>query len=194
MKHTYLLLILLIISLNLFSQNRNDSVKKNIFMPDYVVTQFAGNIGYISAGFGYDLFHSAMKAELIYGYVPDKYSPNEIHTITIKTVFPLIRKQIFGIEISPYLGMTSSLELGGNSMIILPDYYPEDYYGTNAFHFTFLGGLNFHTKLPHAQHIHSMDFYCETLTVDNSFWYFISSKEVKANMVFSIDLGARFYF
>ena len=194
MKQSYLLLIFFIISINLFSQSRIDSVRTNRFIPDYVVTQFAGNIGYLSVGVGYDLFNNFIKAELIYGYVPEKYSVNEIHTISLKTIFPLFKKEIYGFEISPYLGLTTSLELGDNSFIILPDYYPDGYYATNAFHFTFLGGVNIHTKLSYTQYIHSMDLYCEALTVDNSFWYFISSKEVKARQVFSIDLGARFYF
>ncbi len=193
-KHIYILLFLLIISPNIFSQEGIDSIKTNILTPDYVITQFAGNIGFLSAGIGYDLFNKVMKAELIYGFVPLKYSSNEIHTISLKTVFPLFRKQIYGFEISPYLGMTTSLELGDNSLLILPDYYPKGYYGTNAFHFTFLGGINFHTKLSHTQHIHSIDLYCEALTVDNSLWYFISSPEVKIKQVFSIDVGTRFYF
>ena len=193
MKHIYLFLLLLTISLNLLSQENNNT-KTNIFKPDYVAIQFAGNIGYLSAGIGYDLFNNVMKIELIYGYIPKKYSVTGIHTISLKTVFPIIRKQFYGIEVSPYLGMTTSLEMGDNSILILPDYYSKGYYGINAFHFVFLGGINFHKKPPSAQCIHSMDFYCEALTVDNSFWYFISSKEVKAQQIFSIDLGARLYF
>lgn len=48
--------------------------QKHWSVPDYVKTQFAGNIGLISVGAGYQLFNKVVYTELLYGFVPKAVS------------------------------------------------------------------------------------------------------------------------
>ena len=194
-KNIYTLFISLLFFHNSFSQDSTLIKDKVWFIPDYVKTQFAGNIGLLSVGFGYQFMNNHLYSELLYGYVPISISKAEqIHTITIKNTFSVITKKINTIALSPITGFTSSFETGNNSFLILPDKYPKGYYGTNALHFTFFIGSSIHKDFINLKIIKGADLYFELGTVDTYLWYAITSKEVKVNKIFSSAIGINLYF
>lgn len=84
---------------NTFAQDailiQDKAKEKAWYEPDYAKMQFAGNLGVLSVGVGYQLFNKVVYTELLYGYVPVSISKaNEIHLISIKNTFPLYRKKI----------------------------------------------------------------------------------------------------
>lgn len=180
---------------NAFSQDSTlikDKIKP--FIPDYVKTQFAGNIGFLSVGVGYQFLKNHLYTELLYGYVPASISKAKpIHTITIKNTFPILSKNFNTIALSPIAGFTTSLETGKNSFVILPDKYPKGYYLPNAFHLTFFIGASVHKDFVNFKLIKGADLYFELSTVETYLWYAIKSKDVKLNDIVSSAIGINLY-
>jgi len=112
----------------------NDTYRnKQWYIPDYVKTQFAGNIGFFSIGTGYQFFEDKLQTDIFYGYVREKYSGIDIHHITHKNTCNPLRYD-FSDEyiLSPLLlGLHFSYKVGNNNYgtwLILPDRYPDNYF------------------------------------------------------------------
>lgn len=193
-RNTFTLFAILFLT-NVFANDTTLIKVKGWYVPDYTKVQFAGNIGLLSVGFGYQFLNNHLYSELLYGYVPASVSKAEaIHTITIKNTFPILNKEFKTITLSPITGFTASFETGNNSFLKLPEKYPSDYYGTNAFHFTFFIGAKAHKALIKNSTIKGVDLYFEFGSVDTYLWYAIIEKEVKINQIFSSAIGINLYF
>lgn len=170
--------------------------EKSWYVPDYAKVQFAGNIGFVSVGVGYQLFKKVLYSELLYGYVPEAVSKaDRIHLLTIKNTFPIYRKEIGNnLTITPIAGLTTTYEIGTNSFTTLPSIYPEGYYVPNAFHFTLFAGALIHKDFTDSKIIKGVDFYMEVGTVETYLWYNITSTEVSLSDTFSTSVGINFYF
>jgi hypothetical protein len=196
-KSIYILLIAFLFFTNTFAQD-STFVKENSkawFIPDYVKMQFAGNIGILSVGVGYELINDVLFTELLYGYVPASVSNAEnIHLITIKNTFPFLTRQFGDFRFSPIVGFTTSLETGNNSFLILPDKYPRGYYLPSAIHFTLFVGASVHKDFKNSKIIKGADLYMEVGTVETYLWSAITSREVSLNDVFSTAIGINLYF
>lgn len=195
-KNVYILVLFLLIFSKTFGQDTNSDKKDAWYVPDYVKVQFAGNIGFVSLGAGYQIFNKVLYSELLYGYVPEAVSKTDrIHLITIKNTFPIYRKKIGeDLTITPIAGLTTSYQIGTNSFTTLPEIYPEGYYVPNAFHFTLFAGGLIHKDFKKKSIFSGVDFYAEVGTVETYLWYTITSKEVGLNDTFSASFGFNFYF
>ena len=192
MKGRYLLALIfafLVVHGTIGQESNADRVKKG-YSPDYVKVQFAGNIGLLSAGVGYNVFNDFMATELLYGYVPESVSEAEkIHVLTLKNTIPVYSKTWDEIRASLITGFTFTYETGNNSELKFPDRFPDGYYFTNAFHVTLFGGVNVHKKFEKSRKFKGIDFYIEWGAVETYLWYAITSKEVKLKDAFSTALG-----
>ena len=198
-KKILLPLVALLFLSNTFAQDailiQDKAKEKAWYEPDYAKMQFAGNLGVLSVGVGYQLFNKVVYTELLYGYVPVSISKaNEIHLISIKNTFPLYRKKIGNYTVSPIAGFTGSLETGNNSFLVLPDKYPKGYYVPSAIHFTLFIGVLVHKDFWNSKIIKGIDFYYELGTVETYLWSAIISKEIGLNDVFSSAIGINLYF
>ncbi len=62
------------------------------FLPDHATIQYAGGIGFLSAGFGYESKKLKTSFDFFYGYVPEEVGGVDIHSITGKFTWnPLSR-------------------------------------------------------------------------------------------------------
>lgn len=195
-RKIFIVPILLLFVNNFYAQEVISVKEKSWYVPDYVKTQFAGNIGLVSVGAGYQLFNKKLYSELLYGFVPEFASrADNIHLITIKNTFPIFRKEIGkNLTIAPIAGFTTTLDIGTNSFTTLPSKYPEGYYVPTAVHFTFFAGALVHKDFKEPKFFKGVDFYLEFGTVETYLWYVITSKEVSVFDVFSADVGVNFYF
>jgi hypothetical protein len=195
-KNIFSVSVILLFFIKSYAQEPNLAKEKSWYVPDYVKVQFAGNIGLVSVGAGYQLFNKVLYTELLYGFVPESVSKSdEIHLITIKNTFPIFRKELGkNFTISPIAGFATTYEIGANSFTTLPSIYPEGYYVPNAFHFTLFGGAMVHKDFKDSKMIKGADFYFEVGTVETYLWYVITSKEVSTSDVFSTSIGINFYF
>jgi hypothetical protein len=195
-KNIFSVSVILLFFIKSYAQEPNLAKEKSWYVPDYVKVQFAGNIGLVSVGAGYQLFNKVLYTELLYGFVSESVSKSdEIHLITIKNTFPIFRKELGkNFTISPIAGFATTYEIGANSFTTLPSIYPEGYYVPNAFHFTLFGGAMVHKDFKDSKMIKGADFYFEVGTVETYLWYVITSKEVSTSDVFSTSIGVNFYF
>lgn len=84
-----LLIVLLATPFTLKGQSADGNYRQHRkwYVPDAAVIQYAGNMGMISAGPGYDLAHEKIAIDLLFGYVP-KFEATEIgRLITLKTSY-----------------------------------------------------------------------------------------------------------
>jgi hypothetical protein len=193
-RNTFTLFAILVFT-NVFANDTTLIKVKGWYVPDYTKVQFAGNIGLLSVGFGYQFLNNHLYSELLYGYVPASISKTEvIHTITVKNTFPILNKEFKTITLSPITGFTASFETGNNSFLKLPDKYPSGYYSPNAFHFTIFIGAKVHKNFINQKIMRGVDLYFELGSVDTYIWYTVLSKEVKINQIFSSAIGINLYF
>jgi hypothetical protein len=195
-KNIFSVSVVLLFFIKSYAQEPNLVKDKSWYVPKYVKVQFAGNIGLVSVGAGYQLFNKVLYTELLYGFVPESVSKSdEIHLISIKNTFPIFRKEIGkNFTISPIAGFATTYEIGTNSFTTLPSIYPEGYYVPNAFHFTLFGGAMVHKDFKESKMIKGADFYFEVGTVETYLWFAITSKEVSASDILSTSIGVNFYF
>ena len=169
--------------------------KREWYKPDYIKIQFAGNIGFMSIGAGYNWWRDVAQTDLIYGYVPESKGNATIHTFTIKNTFGLYKFNIRGkYNISPLLGFSLSFEPGENSFGNLPDKYPEGYYGRNCFYACLNLGLKSKFDFAEERHFSSLEVYSEINTVADYGFYNTIAKEDRNNIIYSYALGVNLFF
>jgi hypothetical protein len=194
-----MLCLIICISGNSFSQSfsKINSVmkEKKWYKPDYFKIQYAGNIGFMSLGLGYDWWREIAQSDLLYGYVPVNHGNATIHTFTIKNTFRLYEFKILNkYNLSPTFGFSVSLEPGENSYMRIPNRYPEGYYTSNSFYACLNAGIKSHLVFKYERRFSAMDLYFEINTLADYAYYNIVAQEDRSNKIFSIALGVNMFF
>jgi hypothetical protein len=195
MRNTLVILILLL-CLPDFAHAQagfNDSTRSmRWYVPHYVPLQFAGNIGFLSAGAGYNSNKQNYQLAIMYGYVPRSLAKSAIHTITAKNNFPL---GWYGIRnnraIIPYVGLGLTVEVGGNAFFRMPSHFPESYYDfPKNLHVIAYGGARLRQLFSDdVKALRGVEFYAEAGTVDVYVWYKTISNQIKFHEIFSLAIG-----
>ncbi|MEA2107697.1 MAG: hypothetical protein U9P82_13460 [Bacteroidota bacterium] len=109
---------------------RNDNKLLYSFLPDYYKLQYAGGIGFLSTGIGYGFFKERIEISYFYGYVPQWFSENDLHSVSLQFSGKLLKVNPTNkIEYYPLnIGIFVHHTFGSKYFIALPDHYPEDYY------------------------------------------------------------------
>jgi hypothetical protein len=121
-------LIILFVFVNLTigrSQERHWST------PDYLVLQYAGSIGYLSGGVGYNVFKDRARASLHFGHVPKTVGgPLNIFATKLMVVPRRPYRLSDRSTLSPFdFGLMVSYHLGEDFRSTWPEHrYPERYY------------------------------------------------------------------
>ena len=106
-----------------------DSASYKKFLPDYVKLQFAGGIGFLSTGIGYTFFDHRLDVSFFYGYVPECFTADDLHSISLQLTAKLFRFKYKNTEILPLnIGWFAHHTFGNEYWITLPDNYPDNYY------------------------------------------------------------------
>lgn len=106
------------------------SAQKDGFVPDFLTMQYAGSIGFLSVGAGYDVFNNHAMLSLQYGYVPVRKGGG-LNVLSAKLLF---RTGTVGLSqkttIEPLsAGMMVSYHLGSEFQSRWPGHrYPDGYY------------------------------------------------------------------
>jgi len=109
---------------------KNHSFEYKVLLPDYVKLQFAGGIGVISPGIGYTFFKHKLDVSLFYGYIPEYFTVDDLHSVSLQFTFKFLNFKVSdNIEILPLnIGMFSHHTFGNEFWVKLPDNYPKGYY------------------------------------------------------------------
>lgn len=203
MKHSKNILVLTIFLLTtcwpLRAQKANltehDCTTKKWYSPAYFKIQYAGNIGFMSLGLGYDWWQNKAQSTLLYGYVPETKGNATIHTFTLKNDFRLYSFSIKDkYNLQPTLGFSLSVEPGQNSYMRIPERFPDEYYAPNCFYACLNLGLKSNFKLDQERYFSSIDVYAEFNTLADYVFYNIIAQEHRSNNIGSMALGVNFFF
>lgn len=101
-------------------------------IPDFVTAQFAGSIGYLSVGLGYDIFGGNGRVGAHYGYVPAAKG-GSVRVFAAKMVyapFVIVSTREYGLQFNPIdVGIIASWHSGSGIKSHWPDtQYPRGYY------------------------------------------------------------------
>jgi len=141
-SHWFLLLCILIFINNTHAQSHVG--KYDWLLPDYVKLQYAGGIGFLSAGVGYTFVHQRIDASFFYGYVPKGIAIDDLSSVSLQFTAKLVRIRLSeNYQLLPLnLGWFIHHTFGSEYWIKLPSHYPPEYYwwspGRNAG--IFIGG------------------------------------------------------
>lgn len=98
--------------------------------PDFITAQYAGSIGYLSGGIGYDILKNRARVTVHYGHVP-KWKGGPLNIFATKFLYvPAVYQVTDRAAISPFdFGLMVSYHLGSNFRSRWPTHrYPERYY------------------------------------------------------------------
>lgn len=166
--------------------------------PDFIQIQYAGSIGYVSLGAGYDIFRNKARWSFHYGHIPPSKG-GELNIAATKLKF--IPKQYSlseKVSINPFdVGLMVSYHMGSDFRSRWPDHrYPENYYWWQTsfrFHLTIESSATFqlrkHTvfkELTTFVELNSNELYLVSL--------FQNLDSIRAWDVFMIGAGARLHF
>lgn len=120
--------------------------------PHHAKIQFAGSIGFLSGGFGYESANRRMQYDFFYGYVPEKFgSDAAIHSVTGKLTWTIFSKQLQNeLRLAPFTtGFLVNYAFGKQYFLFTTPNYPGFYYGfpTAAHIGIFIGGSITKNKL-----------------------------------------------
>lgn len=159
-------------------------------IPHHASLQFAGGIGFLSAGFGYDSKHKKLQGDLYYGYVPEEIGGVTIHSVTGKITWaPLSHKLSHTIRWHMLTtGLLVNYAFGKEYFLFAPENYPYSYYGfPTAMHVgLFAGGGLLYKKT---------QLYYELGTTDKELLSYINNAQsLRFGDILNLGVGMRVYF
>jgi len=175
----------------------HDTLRRtNRWIPDHIKAQFAGGIGFVSLGAGYENKKENIQADILYGYVPASVGGIEIHTVTGKfTWLPMKVVNWKTVQLRPLsAGLLFSYTAGDQYFLFNPENYPLSYYQyptalTIGF---FLGGQ---VQKILKNNIQLIGFYYELGTNEKAISnYILNHKTIGLNEIFHLGIGVRYRF
>lgn len=147
MRHLFAAGCLLLLSLMAIAQPG----KRPGITPDHLKLQYAGSIGFISVGAGYEWAKKKIHGDLYYGYVPAGVGGVDIHSVSAKfTWLPVSKKLENDVKLDLLTtGFLVNYAFGRNYHLFSRTKYSFVYYGfpTAAHVAVFLGGAISRKKL-----------------------------------------------
>ena len=166
--------------------------------PHHYKVQFAGGIGFLSAGFGYDFFKDRVDISYFYGYVPEWYSKEDLHSVSLQLTGKPVKFSI-NSKLAYYplnIGLFIHHTFGSEYYITLPDHYPEDYYWWSPGR---TGGLflegQFNLRYKESDQVFSeIGFYYRIVTRGVYLTSKFSNSSIPMEDIFSLGLGIVIYY
>ena len=187
---------------NIKYEQRIEKYKKrwSHIIPDYTKIQFAGGMGLLSAGIGWDYGKKHWETDFLLGFLPE-FSGQEAHaTVTLKENYIPWRVALsHETNFSQWMlePFTVSLYLnkifGEKFWQKPPKRYPQGYYyaATNLrINLAFGQRINLHFKNPRFSN--TMCVFYEVCTNDLYIMCAVQNKTLKINDIFSLSLGIKF--
>lgn len=161
------------------------------FLPDLIMFQTAGYIGYFVGGFGYNFFDNHLETIISYGYVPENIGGKKIHTFAFKNSFYPFKLNINkNIEIAPfYMGITALFALDRNLYWEYSTDCPKFYYPPTGTHLALNIGtqVTVYTKNTFFVELSMLDTYAKA-------YFWDDHKYLKFNECVTLAIGYKMTF
>jgi hypothetical protein len=163
-------------------------------LPHHAKLQYAGSIGFLSFGVGYQIKKDKLHADIIYGYTPESVGGLDIHAVTAKATWFPVKDKIWknDIHIRPLsTGVLVNYTFGKQYFGFNPDNYPYDYYKfPTAFHVGAFVGGQVNKKINNKTFIKRVGLYYELGTLDTEVISFIRShKALALSDIINLGIG-----
>ena len=165
-------------------------------VPDYVKLQYAGSIGWVSVGGGYDLLGQRVHAGLNYGYVPRQMGGG-LHLLSASLFYtPVKLKASKTVTIKPLdVGVKAVYHFGDQFYLNWPERFPRNYYWWKS-------ALRLHLALESsvthvikdAGKIKSLTAYIEFNTNDLYLISYVLNPSVSVTDIIKVGCGVRIHF
>jgi hypothetical protein len=192
MKFYYVLLVSLLISAFAIGQRKNWAV------PDFAVMQYAGSIGTVSVGAGYDVFKSKARFSMHYGVVP-KTMGGPLNVFSLKLFCKPASFTVWNrVKMNPFdVGVMGSFHYGDNFEERWPEgVHPKGYYWWNPalrLHIGMESSVTY--QFPKDHRLRSITGYYEFNTNELYFVSYIQNTEnVRFWDIVKIGTGVRINF
>lgn len=196
MNRIITLITIIFLSLGAFASNGGGiHINRSKLLPDHAKIQFAGNIGFLSAGIGYDTFGGKLNSDLLIGYLPEYIGQTTVLTISQKNTFNFRNFSFQPINrLNVIAGFSVNVESGRNSFLKLPEYYPDGYYSTNSVTIGVFTGLKYKGKYNSDSRIKNIEYYAEIGTLATYLYYTFYNEDYFNTDIYSLALGINLKF
>lgn len=168
-------------------------------IPTHTKLQYAGNMGFMSFGFGWDYGkHNQWETDVLFGYLPRYQSHENKLTFTLKQNFIpwscQIKKSNFSLE-PLATGMYLNTVLGDEFWVREPDRYPEGYYGFSSrirIHAYIGQRFTYELNRQKQYKAKAITLYYELSTCDLYLISAIGNKYLKPSDYLSLSFGIKF--
>ena len=170
----------------------------NAIVPNLSIFQYAGDIGMLSIGTGWDYGgRNQWETYLMLGYTPRHNTPDEYFTLSLKETYapwsiPLWRDA----RLAPlFVSLTVSTLLNGEFWVKNPDRYPSGYYSFSSkirFHIGLGQKIRF-SNLQHRSHwFKDIAFYYEVSSSDMYIFQKIRNKSIPLGDIICLAVGIQY--
>lgn len=170
-------------------------VPKRVLFPNHFKIQYAGAIGVISLGAGYN-FGSSYEPTLMFGYLGKKFGHSDVKvfTISLKNTFKLWRPFPINsnLRFAPIAGISVNWGYTNNTFQQLPDHYPEKYYFQNKIHLAPFVGMRAQYGIKWKR-FDTAAFYFELGSIDAYILEMVRTDYVHLGNILNLALGATLY-
>jgi hypothetical protein len=177
---------------------QNSTNDKHWAVPDFAIIQFAGGIGYLSAGAGYSNKKDKLNFSLFYGFVPESIGGLPIHAATAKLKWmPLKTILLKDFELEPLAtGLLVNYTFGKQYFAFSPEHYRFNYYDhPTSLHAGMLLGSGIHTLPTKDKKIKQWGLYYELVSYDvELISYFGNSRTLSLTDILSLGIGLKMKF
>lgn len=167
--------------------NVSDSTDRDRSGMFYYKAQFAGNLGLVSAGTGWDFPGRKIWLDLNLGYLPKHINDVRVFTLSVRPAWKITEFNVKNSDVGWYLGTAINYSMGRNIFGSMPDYYPLDYYWPNAFHVNPFTGLRISLNPPERKK--RTYVFAELGTVDYEIWFALKNREVSITDIVNLSFG-----
>lgn len=192
MRKQYFILVFVAISLCGSAQEKQGRG----FIPHHAKLQFAGSIGFVSAGVGYENRKRSIEGDVYYGYVPKKFGGITMHAVTGKaTFYPFKEKKYKGFQWRPLsAGVLASYTFGKQYFLFAPGNYPYNYYGfPTALHAGVFVGGQLSTTF-NKKSLRAVGLYYEVGTNDKELVSYFGNNSLQAKDILNLAIGIKTTF
>jgi hypothetical protein len=174
---------------------QTESNPRKWWAPDHAKLQFAGNIGFVSAGFGYSFTkQKKLETDLYYGYVPERYG--NLHSITLKNTWFILKPLTVKEKTKFYLlsfGIPINYSIGKEYFLIAANKYPKRYYDySSALRFNFFLGGKITHAMKETSKLKELGVYYELGTYDLAVHnHIFNVSTLKFRNLFNLGLGVK---
>ncbi len=166
--------------------------------PDHIKVQYAGGMGFISIGAGYNTKNQKLEGDLSYGYLPKSVGGIRIHSISGKvTWIPINSVSIKKYQVEPLMtGLIVNYSFGKQYFSFDPPYYPYRYYSfPTAIHSAIFLGSRVGVNFPTNTFVRRLSLYYEILSFDREIISLASNpKSLQITDIVTLSLGVKVNF